>query len=151
MNATDLRNTLADVGIRPEAMLILDAGLCLPTANWVHGPFDDALDKVLADLGLASWEEERWDCDKFARLAWAYAGICWAKTAAAPNTGLAFGLVCYVSRNSGGGHCINVFVHRDDNGKAHVQFVEPQRQLGGRLLEVQLSPEEIGSIWSIIF
>ena len=71
MNAADLRNTLADAGIKPDAVLLLDAGYCLPTANWVHGVFDGALDKVLRELGLTTWAEEKWDCDKFSRLAWA--------------------------------------------------------------------------------
>lgn len=151
MNHQTVCNTLAATGINPNAVLLLDGEYMLPTASWVHGTFASALDSVLKGLGLTEWSEEAWDCDKFSRLAWAYAGLLWAKTQGRPQTGLAFGVVCYMSERLGGGHAINVFIHRDSNGQARVQFVEPQKQLGGRLVEINLSEAERNSVWSIIF
>lgn len=150
MKSTELRAFLSRSGIKPEAILLLDANYALPTEQWVHGSFASALDTVLSDLGLSKWSEEAWDCDKFSRLAWGYFSLLWGKTPGRPQAGAAFGMCCYMSERLGGGHCINVFVHRDSEGVARLQFVEPQKQLGGRLVEVRLSPEEIATIWSII-
>jgi hypothetical protein len=151
MTNSQIRSAIVLAGIKPQSILLLDSGFMLPTAAWVHGVFAAALDTVLQSLGLSKWAQESWDCDKFSRFAWGYAGILWAKTTGIPEAGLAFGMVCYLRRNNEGGHCVNVFVHRDEAGNALVQFVEPQQQLGGRLQEVKLTPEEIASIWSIIF
>ena len=150
MNRFDIRNTLADAGVNHTTVLLLDSDYMLPTQGWVHGEFASALQTVLAALGLEDWVEEAWDCDKFSRFAFAYAGVLWGKTIGRPKTGLAFGTVCYVDKRMMGGHCINVFLWRDDDGIARVQFVEPQQQLGGRLVEKKMDADEIKSIWSIV-
>ena len=57
---------------------------------------------------------------------------------------VAFGVIWY-NRDKGGGHAINIFITKDEQGLVYIKFVEPQN---GQI--VHLSQNELNSIFFIL-
>ena len=112
-----------------------DDEYALPTREWVLGEFSVALRRNLELLGADKYTAERHDCDDFARLAWAMAGLCHNLTSTRKSA-LAFGLLTYTT-DAGGGHAINFAVVHNAKGEREIMFFEPQTQR-----EVYLSQQE---------
>ena len=104
-------------------------------------------------MGLGKWEPQ-WDCDDFA---WQfYTQIRWAhyRTERSMAEGIAVGVVYFTAKQraeggGGGGHAINfAVVGKPEERK--IIFIEPQfaGSVGIRPV-IELSDEEIRSIWFI--
>lgn len=99
---------------------MLDAEYALPSSGWVGGAFASALLYNFRSLGL-TFENESWDCDKFARMAAALAWVCHYRTSG-HRAALALGVFCYVSPK--GPHALNFAV--TGMTPDEVIFLEPQ-------------------------
>jgi hypothetical protein len=133
-----LFTALSRAGVQPIQWTMMDEDYNCPTREWVQNEFSTAYWNNLKSLGLENYVSEGNDCDDFARLAWAMASVCNARTQ--PRKGITFGIFCYVTREDVG-HAINVFV----TGDGHVRFWEPQT-----CREVALTPDEISSCFDVI-
>lgn len=105
-----------------------------PDLDWIDGEFSDSLRRNLESLGLDQYEDEANNCNKFSRIAWAFATIEHARTTGHPQSSLSFGMMAY-TKDTGGRHAINWGI---SDGKAF--FYDPQTQS-----RVQLSQSEIES------
>lgn len=112
---------MMDADINPLRASILDSQYVEPIKSWIEDEFSAALENNLRALGLLQWVPEAWDCDKYARLAWAFAVVDYARNRTHPEAGFAFGVFCYELDNDKGGHAINFFI---SNGQ--IMFYEPQ-------------------------
>jgi hypothetical protein len=144
MTGQQLTQLLAARGAQPLDLVLCDEEYVSPGKTWLRGSFADTLQGNLKALGLSDWKPEAFDCDKFARLAWAFATIDHARTPGRPAAGLAFGIFMYQPDGfTSGGHAINVVIcgaNAED-----ILFFEPQTQR-----EVTLTQEEIESCYCVI-
>jgi hypothetical protein len=118
-----ITQALYDAGV--GRVVCMDDEYALPSAHYLplFGEDFDALRR--RELARVEYHPEINDCDKFARLAWAYAALRHANTRQ-DACGLAFGFVMYQT-DQGGGHAINVaMVRQAPDGAIHPIFWEPQ-------------------------
>jgi len=93
-----------------------DSAYALPDPKWLRNAFLPAYREAQSALGTVEYEENRNDCDKYARfLAW-YASLLHARSKHAPvKTGLAVGEMVYVT-DAGEPHDIALAVVREIAG-----------------------------------
>lgn len=148
MLSDDLVDVIAAAGVQRDFIYALDQEYALPKEEWVFGTFAGAWVKLLSQLKLETGTPRAWDCDKFSRLAWSFAAICWERTPARTQVGLAFGWLYYMTER-GTCHSINCFVTRQA-GEAKLVFVEPQEDLvNGQILALRprdLTPDERSAV-----
>ena len=133
ITAKELTDVLVGIGIRREVIKTFDENYIMTTPEWITTKLGDSLNKFFFDTGI-KYSYEQYDCNKFAKTASTIADWCWVKTKK-EGAALAFGLFGYVS---GGGHMINIAVHRDENSKLYVAFYEPQPGVSEGTLAFQL-------------
>lgn len=126
LSAEQLAMSIGDVA--PMTVPILfDSAYSLPTTDWVDGPFSQSFDTFLQSAGL-KYYAERFDCDDFAREAWAHAQRCHsiglADTLSRKETALAFGFLTY-TRDDGVHHAINWYAA---GLPERIYFYEPQNR-----------------------
>ena len=137
MTAEQLQSFLEGRGIWTAKCLIADDLYSLPTREWFLGKFARAFGRLLWAAKLVAWIQNRFDCDDFARLAAALAGILHKLSSKQP-TGLAVGEFWY-QRAGGDNHAIAVAIV-EEAGDWDLVFMEPQTQR-----ELKLTEEEIQS------
>lgn len=146
MNANELVNLYAKMGVKGSSFQISDGSYGIPTKKWLLDDYAKWYREDLEDRGLATWFTNN-DCDNFAWRFWD--GCQWAHFTSQKSTaeGLSVGVFYYMSKN--GGHAINTAV--TDNKE--IIFIEPQMNSDMFLQHgaVTLTPEEIRSCWLIHF
>jgi len=155
LSATEILLMYSEMGVQGHAsMNVSDSTYGVPTEEYIVGPFADFYQDKMRDMNLETWEDQN-DCDNFAWLF--FTDAQWAHYATNKSTaeGLAIG-VCYFMAGArtegggGGGHAINTAVVGDE-GNRRIIFIEPQYAACGKPCILQLTPEEITSIWLINF
>ena len=103
---------LSGTNITASSFALPDAKYFIPTLRWIQSDFSNGFWQFKNEMGIATFQPEAWDCDKFAIAASFYAK--WLN-AASPNrnvsAGLCIGELFY--RKHGDrtqGHAINFFV-----------------------------------------
>jgi len=130
----EVEDALVRAGVPSRAVLVGDAYYSIPTHEWISGPFANWFGQALTALGIR-YENERHDCEDFARLcAWA-ASHCHAKTPGASESGLAFGELWIASH----AHAINFAVHQG-RGDDTLEVVCYEPQLDARGFSCRLYP-----------
>jgi hypothetical protein len=145
-----LREYLIGLGINRDNITITDEFLRLPDPTWVTDEFSTWFAKLL-NVTKYDYRLETRDCENFAEFARVWAQYTHSKTPGSENgeSGLAFGVFCYVTENISG-HALNGAVC-DVGGKPKLLFFEPQpTQVGSQfwkhpLMESKLTPKEISS------
>ena len=126
ITGTELKQALVDAGVPEGVIRLRDGAYRLPKLQWVVGAFADAWENALESLKVSDWTPEKFDCDDFARLAAAFAGLMHATTEGAGAAGLAFGEFWYcIGGAANNEHAVVVFVTQEANG-LQVWFWEPQ-------------------------
>jgi hypothetical protein len=131
VSSSTIAEVLRENSVGAETLLLVDSQYALPDAEWIAGIFAPSFHRLLQAAKIGQWAAEANDCDDFARLAAAYAGILHARTAAglAVKCGLAFGeIVVWHDAVLRKGHALNLFVSKNDAGALGVKFFEPQTQ-----------------------
>jgi hypothetical protein len=125
----------------PErGFVLLDSAYQVPTEAWLVNVFAPAFGRNMAAMGIDFFQENKRDCDKFARHSWSQAAAMHGRTPTAGATGLPFGW-CIYDRDDGERHEINpVIVER--NGVAVIVEWEPQTQM-----EFTMSEQERRSLF----
>lgn len=126
ISKTSLVELLFSLGIDTQYPLIADEEYAIPSKSWILGEFSRAFLETKVAL-VGRYIPDEWDCDDFARLCAAYAGILHHRTRnkLKKNQGFALGEFWYI-QSKGGGHAINIVVDRDLNDQPLVYFYEPQ-------------------------
>ena len=104
--------------------------------------------KWLFRRGILGWRHT-FDCDNYAEAFRVYLQILHSKAMQkesdlAKKQSVAFGVIWY-NRDKGGGHAINIFITKDEQGLVYIKYVEPQN---GQI--VHLSQNELNSIFFIL-
>jgi hypothetical protein len=145
VNAAELQAFYSRLGVS-SSFQMADENYSCPSLNWVEEIFAPSLSSLLSQLSADIWTPEDFDCDDFARMAAAYAGLLHHLTVGREkDTALAFGEFWYV-RDIGGGHAINTTVVSGKNNEATAIFFEPQNSS-----IVNLSRTEIESCLGLRF
>lgn len=139
----DIAAVMSGSGIRANSFAVPDAKYILPTRRWIDSDFSSGLWQFQHEMGIARWESESNDCDKFAIAASFYAK--WLNHSS-PNrnvdAGLAFGELYYLKSGlAGQGHAINFFIALAGDSIQLVCY-EPQTRS-----VVELSPAEKQSVF----
>mgnify|MGYP001458479114 CR=1 FL=1 len=126
INSSFITGQLNAYGIPLYGSSTWDFDYVVPTAEWVSKTYAAALTSNLNALGLMKWASEAWDCDDFAKLAWAMAAVCHARTKGRLRAALAFGAFIYLDTpgNPKSKHAINLFFDEE----LRLRFFEPQSQ-----------------------
>lgn len=130
ITGNDINRIMTEIGVPSEVTnpygVLADANYMMPTIEWFQYKFVPAWNGLLKFMELSQYVPEAFDCDDYARLCAAFAGILNARTVLQQNLGprsLALGEFWY--RPPSGGHAMNFFLHKLD-GVIKVQFFEPQ-------------------------
>lgn len=112
ISGSDAARALLATNINASSFALPDGKYLLPTLRWVEKDFSGGFWQFKNEMGIATFQPEAWDCDKFAIAASFYAK--WLN-AASPNRNvsgaLAMGELYYWrSGNPADGHAINFFV-----------------------------------------
>jgi hypothetical protein len=122
ISSKELIKLLTDSGIRPDVINVQDENFVLPTPEWITNDLSKALNDFFFYSGI-KYEENQYDCNRFAKTASTIADWCWAKTKT-EDAALALGMFGYFYGING--HVITIAVHRDEQGKLYLGFYEPQ-------------------------
>ena len=154
ITADELTQTLVDGGIPKSTIQLFDEYYIFPTENWISKELGASLNKFFFDTGI-KYQDDQYDCNKFAKTASTIADWCWAKTKV-KDAALAFGIFGFMR---GFGHAINIAVHRDANHKLYLAFYEPQPSIAEGssafslicLTKLNLTKEDIQSCVTCLF
>ena len=125
ITSDELTAILIADGLLSENIIVSDRAYSLPDAQYIKA-LGSRFGRELFNAGVG-YVPERFDCDKFAKLAAAHAMLEHAMFSKL-QTGLAFG-VAYVLVGLSG-HAINVAVHLE-GGQHIVRYYEPQPEAAG--------------------
>lgn len=137
----ELRERLSALGVEPYNFVVLDGRYQLPTKDWFHNDFRDALALNLAALGLLEYKNERWDCDDFALVTVALAKMNHLLNGNHKDTGIAIGMVNYQKEEPRGRHAVVMALTKPDE----ISFLEPNG-----CIPIRLSKTEISSITDVV-
>ena len=125
-----------------------DANYCMYSEDFILGEGYKNFKKWLYKRGILGWRHT-FDCDNYAEAFRVYLQILHSKAMQkepelSKKQSVAFGVIWY-NRDKGGGHAINIFITKDEQGLVYIKFVEPQN---GQI--VHLSQNELNSIFFIL-
>ena len=100
-------------GVPENTIMIYDEYYNCPTKEWIVGPFAKQFNDYLF-YNKIQWIENKFDCNKFSKLATCIADMDWLNTPSDENA-LAYGLI------AADGHCITIADHNGEIG-----LYEPQ-------------------------
>ena len=123
-----------------------DANYCMYSEDFILGEGYKNFKKWLFRRGIFGWRNT-FDCDNYAESFRVYLQILHTKAMkndSAKKQSVAFGVIWFY-RDKGGGHAINVFITKDEEGLVYVKYIEPQT---GEI--VHLSQKEKESIFFIL-
>lgn len=147
LTKAQLAAVLDQHGVRTIKSLAVDEVYALPSERWLRDTFCEALGEFLYAVGADQAEREIGDCDDFARLACAYAGLLHRRSAPAKfrNNAIAVGEFFYRSEKTGGGHAICAAIVGSDTRLpgGRLVFIEPQRPM-----LIGLSKKEVESCFA---
>jgi len=136
LSASELRTFLRSQ-CHPDNLVVEGIRYCLPSRDWIFGPFALALSKNQFVLEVSKYRLQTNCCRHFAKISMVLASIMSDHTPANPDASLAFGTFSYV-QDSGSGHEINFFL-TSENGSLLMRFFEPQTCMETHLTETERS------------
>jgi hypothetical protein len=125
-----------------------DANYCMYSEDFILGEGYKNFKSWLFKRGIFGWRQT-FDCDNYAEAFIVYLQILHTKAMQkekdlSKKQSVAFGVIWF-NRDKGGGHAINVFITKDNEGLVHIKYIEPQT---GEI--VYLSQTELKSIFFIL-
>ena len=125
-----------------------DANYCMFSEEFILDEGYKNFKKWLFKRGILGWRDT-FDCDNYAEAFRVYLQILHTKAMQKENNlskkqSVAFGVIWF-TRDQGGGHAINIFITKDEEGLVYVKYIEPQT---GEI--VHLSQKEKESIFFIL-
>jgi len=126
-------------GIYATSTATVDAKYVLTTKEWVTRDFSQGLAAFQFQMGINNWTAESNDCDKFSLATMFYAKwLSFSSKNRNVNASLGMGEVFYMKTGLGG-HAINFFIFKEQDGSLMVHFYEPQTRTFVTLSDVERS------------